>query len=272
MKLSLLIIDGMNLLRRVFEANDAQDSALKADQACSAALHTFKRAVKGTPDFKPTYAVAVFDADGQNWRHTLYADYKAHREPMSPYLRAALPAFQNRLKEVLGLSSLTIAGVEADDVIATLVARWTKDGTTLPGPVIVSSNDKDLFSLSQYGVQFLDVFKREVRTREDIELKLGVTAAQIPDYLALMGDAVDGVPGVPRVGAKTAATLLQEHGNLARVLTAAAEGRIKGKLGESLKTFDDQALLSRALVALRTDVTLGVSWKMLKLEVAHADI
>ena len=271
MELSLLIVDGMNLLRRVFEANDAQDSALKADQACSAAFHTFKRAVTGTPDFTPSHAVSVFDADGPNWRHALYADYKVHREPMSPFLRAALPEFQAKLKTELGLASLSIEGVEADDVIGTLVARWTLNGRVLLGPVMVASNDKDLFGLSQFGVQFRDVFKRETRTRADIERKLGITAPQIPDYLALMGDAVDGVPGVPRVGTKTAVALLQEHGSLSKVLEAAKDGHIKGKLGESLQTYEAQALLSRALVELRTDVTLGVSWKMLKLEVTNAD-
>lgn len=263
---SLVAIDGMNLLRRVFEANPDEDSPEKAEKACTAAMSTFRRAVYGTDDFEPTHGVAVFDADGINWRHKEYPAYKAHRTPMSANLRAALPGFCLDLKEELGLASVQIPGVEADDVIGTLVQRWTQCGTVLPGRLVVAATDKDLFALSALGAEFRDVFKREWVTKEQMAAKLaGVPPELAADFLALVGDATDGVPGVPRIGPKTAAAYLTEYGSLEALLKAAAQGLLKGKAGESVKKNAELARLSRRLVTLRTDVTLGITWRSLQL-------
>jgi 5'-3' exonuclease len=250
----LLAIDGLNILRRVFEANQEPDLQTKADTALRNTLASFRRLLF---DHGPTHVLPAFDAGGHTWRHDLYPDYRAGRTPMPAELRERLPDFFAMLADI-GLHVVSVPGVEADDVIATGVLRWLAEGR---GEAIVASTDKDLHVLIEHGALIWDHFKGAWHDAAWVEAKFGVTPAQLVDYLALTGDATDGVPGVSKIGGKTAAQLLRTYGTLDRVMGGA--GILKDTFGEKLRRDKKQAYLSRELVTLKTDVTLGVTWKTL---------
>jgi DNA polymerase-1 len=176
---------------------------------------------------------------------------------MPAELHEQLPAFFGML-ENLGLRVLSLPGVEADDVIATGVQRWQAEGR---GAAIVASTDKELHALIEQGVLLWDHFRNEWHDAAWVEAKFGVSPPQLTDYLALTGDAADGIPGVTKIGPKKAAQLLQSYRTLDGVMAGA--GILKNALGEKLRQEREQAYLSRELVRLKTDVRLGVTWNML---------
>ena len=250
----LLAIDGLNIVRRVYEASPEPDSPIKAATALRHALSSF-RTVLDT--HQPTHVLAAFDYGGATWRHALYPRYREHRAPMPSDLRAALPEFQQRLTQA-GMHPLCIPDVEADDVIGTGVLRWLAEGR---GEAIVATTDKDLHGLVAHGALVWDHFKNEWHDDAWVLNRFGVAPEHIVDLLALMGDATDGVPGVSKVGMKTAARLLNAYGDLDAVMAGA--GILKTPLGERLRAERDILYLSRQLVELKTDVRLGVTWNML---------
>ena len=253
----LLAIDGLNIVRRVYEASPEPDSAEKADIALRHALSSFKNLING---HAPTHILPAFDFGGPTWRHALYAGYRAARTPMPAALREALPGFYDKLAG-FGLTVLAVPGVEADDVIGTAVMRWLHEGR---GDAVVASTDKDLHGLIAYGALVWDHFKGEWHDRAWVERKFGVPPELLPDLLALMGDVTDSIPGVSKVGLKTGAKLLCAYGNLDAVMAGA--GILKGPLGERLRKEREILYLSRQLVQLKTDVQLGVTWNMLAWE------
>lgn len=253
----LLAIDGLNIVRRVYEASPEPDSDLKASIALRHALSSFRNVLE---THAPTHVLAAFDHGGPTWRHALYPRYREGRAPMPSYLRDALPGFQDRLREV-GLHPLSVPGVEADDVIATGVLRWLAEGR---GQAIVATTDKDLHELIAHGALVWDHFKGEWHDDAWVRKRFGVAPERIHDLLALMGDPTDGVPGVSKVGMKTAARLLNAYGDLNAVMAGA--GILKTPLGERLRAEREILEVSRALVTLKTDVRLGVSWNMLAYE------
>lgn len=255
----LLAIDGLNILRRVYEANNETDPALKADTALRHALSSFRKLLA---THHPTHAVAVFDGAGPTWRHALHPGYRAGHAPPPPELEQRLPAFQEQLR-ALPLAVVCVPGFEADDAIATVVMRWLQEER---GEAVIASTDHDLHGLIAYGALLWDHFKGEWHDRAWVEAKFGVTPEQLPDLLALVGDKADGVPGVSKVGMKTGAKLLQTYGNLDGVLAGA--GILMNPLGERLRRERANLDLSRHLVTLRTDVRLGVTWKMLAWQAA----
>ncbi|UTY57565.1 5'-3' exonuclease H3TH domain-containing protein [Massilia sp. erpn] len=250
----LLAIDGLNIVRRVYEASPEPDSAEKAEIALRHALSSFRNLIT---DHRPSHVLPAFDFGGATWRHTLYAGYREGRDPMPAPLRAALPQFYAKLQGI-GLHPVSLPDVEADDVIGTVVLRWLGEGR---GEAIVASTDKDLHCLIDNGALLWDHFKSEWHDHGWVERKWGVSAAQLPDLLALMGDATDSIPGVSKVGAKTAAKLLRTYGSLDAIMAGA--GILKDTLGETLRKERDMLYLSRQLVQLKTDVRIGVSWNML---------
>lgn len=254
----LLLLDGLNILRRCYEANPAPDSAEKAQAAARSALGSFRRALH---EHRPSHALAAFDPGGRYWRHDVWADYRRGRKPMPQELRDELPAFKNELQTQLGLKTLTLDGVEADDVLAAAALRWLERPE--PGAVTVVSTDKDLCALIAQGVRVRDHFTPAWRDAAWVERKFGVSPAQLQDCLALTGDAVDAIPGVPGIGPKTAAKLLLAHGTLEGVLAAAEE--LGGKVGESLRTQAHLARLSRQLVGFKQDIRLGLTWRELQM-------
>lgn len=250
----LLAIDGLNIVRRVYEASPEPDSPIKAATALRHALSSF-RTVLDT--HQPTHVLAAFDYGGTTWRHALYPRYREHRAPMPSDLRAALPEFQQRLTQA-GMHPLCIPDVEADDVIGTGVLRWLAEGR---GEAIVATTDKDLHGLIAHGALVWDHFANVWHDDAWVRQRFGVAPEQIVDLLALMGDVTDGVPGVSKVGMKTAARLLNAYGDLDAVMAGA--GILKTPLGERLRAERDILYLSRQLVELKTDVRLGVTWNML---------
>ena len=250
----LLAIDGLNIVRRVYEASPEPDSDLKAEIALRHALSSFRHLING---HEPTHVLPAFDFGGRTWRHDLYAGYREGRAPMPDPLRAALPGFYDTLAKI-GLQPVSLPGVEADDVIGTAVMRWLNEGR---GDAVVASTDKDLHCLIAHGALVWDHFKSEWHDAAWVENKWGVPPEQLPDLLALMGVATDSIPGVSRVGQKTAARLLRTYGTLDAIMAGA--GILKDTLGETLRKEREMLYLSRQLVQLKTDVKVGVSWNML---------
>lgn len=250
----LLAIDGLNIVRRVYEASPEPDSDLKAGIALRHAFSSFRRLLDA---HEPTHVLAAFDYGGPTWRHALYARYREGRAAMPPELRAALPEFHERLVEA-GLHVLMLPEVEADDVIATGVMRWLAEGR---GAAVVATTDKDLHPLIAHGALVWDHFKGEWHDDAWVRQRFGVAPELLHDLLALMGDPTDGVPGVSKIGMKTAARLLNAYGSLEAVVAGA--GILKTPLGERLRAEREILEISRQLVQLKTDVRLGVTWKVL---------
>jgi len=252
--MSLLIIDALNIIRRIHEAIPEPDSEEKVANTIKSSLSSFKRALK---THRPTHAVAVFDHGGRTWKHDLYEGYQAHRKPMPQPLRDGMLTIQHELHD-MGLHWIAIEGIEADDAIAALVGNWCKASSER---AIILSTDKDFLQLLSDQVCVYDHFKDVWRDAAYVQQKFGVTPSQMGDLLALMGDAVDGVPGVEKVGGKTAATLLRINGNLDRLISNA--DKVGGQVGVNLRKGIEIARLSRQLVSFKTDMPLGLTWKML---------
>jgi len=253
----LLAIDGLNIVRRVYEASPEPDSAEKADIALRHALSSFRKLLAA---HGPTHVLPAFDFGGQTWRHRIYPRYREQRAPMPSFLRDALPGFHEKLAGE-GLHVVMLPDVEADDVIGTGVLRWLAEGR---GDAIVASTDKDLHGLIAHGALVWDHFKGEWHDDAWVRNKFGVAPELLVDLLALMGDVTDGVPGVSKVGMKTAAKLLNAYGDLDAVMAGA--GILKTPIGERLRAEREILYLSRQLVQLKTDVRLGVTWNMLAYE------
>lgn len=250
----LLAIDGLNIVRRIYEASPEPDSPEKAETALRFSLSAFHKLMH---EHAPSHVVAAFDFGGPTWRHQLYSRYREHRAPMPDALRSSL-AFLYAELEKFHIKVLCLPEVEADDVIATAVLRWLGEGR---GEAIVVSTDKDLHVLIQHGAIIWDHFKNEWHDAVWVNNKFGVPPEQLEQLLALMGDATDGIPGVSKVGMKTAAKLLQAYGSIDAIMSGA--GILKNTLGENLRKDAAILAMSRQLVALKSDVPLGVTWKML---------
>lgn len=253
----LLLVDGLNVVRRIYEANPAPDSAEKAQAAVRASLGSFRRARE---EHSPSHSLVAFDHGGQTWRHQLFPAYKKSRKPMPAQLRAVIPLIIAELNG-LGLKSIVVPGVEAEDVLGTVFRVWAK---TRQDEAIVLSTDKDLAALIAEGARVYDHFKPEWRDEAWVMAKFGVPASMLQDSLALTGDQADDIPGVEKVGVKTAAAWLTQYGSLENVIRAA--GELKGKAGENLRKQIDRARLSRDLVELKTDLSLGLTWNMLRVQ------
>lgn len=254
----LLLIDGLNVLRRVYEAIPVPDSAEKAEKAVNSALRSFVRIVQ---TIQPTHALAVFDFGGETWRHRLYPAYKEHRSPMPEPLRQALPGFMERLTATLGLQCVSVPDVEADDVIASATHAWL---ARFEGRVTISSSDKDLAQLLCDRVSIYHPFEEEHRDASWCVTKFGVTPAQLTDALALTGDTTDGIPGAHKIGVKTAARLLATYPTLEEVLANAAS--FGGATAKNLLQCLDRVRISRQLVALKKDISVGLTWSQVRVE------
>ena len=200
-------------------------------------------------EYQPDYLAVVFDAKGKTFRNEMYAEYKAHRPPMPDDLVCQIAPIHDIIR-ALGLPLLIIDNVEADDVIGTLATQASEQGLM----TYISSGDKDLAQLVDDHVRLVNTMNNTVLDREGVVEKYGVPPSSIIDYLALMGDSSDNVPGVPKVGPKTAVKWLAEHGSLQEIIDHADE--IKGKVGESLRANLEQLYLSKQLVTLKLDVDL----------------
>ena len=245
----LLLVDGSSYLFRAFNA--LPDLRTRDDFPTGAIRGVIGMLRKLQADFAGSPVAVVFDAGGHTFRTDLYADYKANRPPMADDLRIQIqPVFD--IVEAMGMPLLRIPGVEADDVIGTLATEATRAARR----VIVSTGDKDLAQLVSEHVTLVNTMTETTLDRDGVVAKHGVPPERIVDYLALMGDTSDNIPGVPKVGPKTAAKWLTEYGSLDEVIERAQE--IKGKVGENLRAVAEQLPLSRQLATIRCDVPLEV--------------
>ncbi|QMT33861.1 DNA polymerase I [Conchiformibius steedae DSM 2580] len=244
---TLLLVDGSSYLYRAFYAMthlSAPDGT--PTNAVYGVLNMLRRARAEIPH---DYCACVFDAKGQNFRHTLFADYKATRPPMPDDLRPQADLLPE-LVRLMGWTVLKTAGVEADDVIATLA----KQAEAQAWRVVISTGDKDMAQLVNEHITLVNTMSGETLDSAGVLEKFGVAPHQITDYLSLMGDKVDNVPGVEKCGPKTAAKWLAQYSSLEN-LSANAE-QIGGKVGEHLRLALPQLPLSKQLVTLKTDVDL----------------
>ncbi|MEX0607250.1 MAG: DNA polymerase, partial [Halofilum sp. (in: g-proteobacteria)] len=252
----LVLVDGSSYLFRAYHALPPLTTSVgDPTGAIYGVLSMLKRLVS---DYAPERMGVVFDAPGKTFRNDIYADYKAHRPPMPEDLGAQIGPLKEAI-EALGLPLLSIAGVEADDDIATLADIERARG----GEVVVSTGDKDLAQLVDGGITLVNTMSGELLDAERVHEKFGVPPERIIDYLALVGDTSDNIPGVPKCGPKTAAKWLAQYGSLDEVIAHADE--VGGKIGENLRAALDDVRRARELVTIRRDVELGI-------EPEHLDI
>lgn len=247
----LILVDGSTFLFRAYHAI-REPLANSRGQNTHAVFGTINMLRSLMKQRKPKRIAVVLDAKGKTFRHKLYREYKANREAMPEDLRAQL-AYLKEIIPAMGIPLLSVSGVEADDVIGTLATRAAADGFD----ALLISGDKDLTQLVGEHVVMEDTMADRVYDRDGVIAKFGVPPERMVEYLALVGDASDNVPGVPKVGAKTAVKWLGEFGSLDAIITRAEE--ISGKVGESLRANLKQLALARELVTIKCDVALDVA-------------
>lgn len=244
----LLLVDGSSYLYRAYHAAPPLTSPYgEPTGALFAMLNMLRKLSTQMADY--THCAVVFDEKGKNFRHDLYPEYKANRPPMPDDLRPQADQIRV-LADLSGWNVLAIAGVEADDVLATLAKQATQNGFQ----VAISSGDKDLMQLVNEQITVIDTMKDAVYNRDGVFAKFAVYPEQIVDYLTLMGDKVDNVRGVDKCGAKTAAKWLAEFASLDNLL--ANTDKIGGKIGENLRCAMSYLPLSRQLILLKDNVDL----------------
>lgn len=252
-----ILVDGSSYLYRAFHALPPLVNS--TGQPTGAAYGVINMLRKLLKEYAPEYAVVVFDAKGKTFRSDLYPEYKAHRPPMPNDLICQIEPLHTLIK-AMGIPLLIVEGVEADDVIGTLV----KKAKALHWHCVVSTGDKDLAQLVEEGVTLINTMNNTVLDETSVLEKFGVKATQIVDYLALMGDTVDNVPGVEGVGPKTAVKWLQQYGSLEAIIQNADE--IKGKVGDNLRAKLNYLPLAKQLVSIHCDVALPVTLDDLHLQ------
>jgi len=264
----IVLVDGSSYLYRAFHAlPPLTTSNGQPTGAVKGVLNMLKRLIK---DYPQSPMAVVFDAPGKTFRDDMYSDYKAHRPPMPDDLRSQIAPLHACVK-ALGLPLLCVEGVEADDVIGTLAHHATQAGRD----AVISTGDKDMAQLVNAHITLVNTMKDETLDEAGVEEKFGLPPALIIDFLALMGDKVDNIPGVPGVGEKTAIGLLQGMGggldtiysDLERVKTLTFRGA--KTLPKKLEEHRDQAFLSYQLATIKVDCDLPVGLD--DLDIAHPD-
>lgn len=247
-KETLILVDGSSYLFRAYHAlPPLTNSKGQPTGAIHGVIAMLKKLIS---EYQPQYMAVVFDAKGKTFRNDLYPEYKANRPPMPDDLREQIAPLHHIIR-ALGLPLLVIDDVEADDVIGTLATQAS--GMDLH--TIISTSDKDMAQLVKPNVHLINTMSNGGLLDEDgVKTKFGVAPDQIIDYLTLMGDSVDNIPGVPKVGPKTAAKWINEHGSLDAIMQNADQ--IKGKVGENLRATLDQLPLSYQLATIVCDVPL----------------
>jgi len=250
---TVYLVDAHSLIHQVFHA--LPDLTSPTGLPVSAVYGFARDMLFLLEEKRPDYLFCVFDSIGPTFRHQIYPQYKANRPPMHEDLIPQMPIIHN-LIDVLGLGRLSQPGYEADDIMATVARQVEKLG----GDCFLVTSDKDCRQLLSDHIRIFNIRKNEVFDRESLLAEWGISPEQVIDFQALVGDPTDNVPGIPLIGPKLASQLLVKHRTLEGVLQHADE--IPGeKRRENIKKFWDQALLSRQLVQLRTDVPIQVDWE-----------
>jgi DNA polymerase-1 len=244
---TLVLVDGSSYLYRAFHALPPLTNS--KGEPTGAVLGVLNMLLKLLKEQDPPLVGVVFDAPGKTFRDELFAEYKAQRPPMPDDLRAQIEPLLEAVA-ALGLPLLRVAGVEADDVIGTLARQAAAAGLK----VVISTGDKDMAQLVDDRVTLVNTMTDTALDRAGVKIKFDVYPEQIVDYLALVGDTSDNIPGVPKVGPKTAAKWLNQYTTLDNLLAHQAE--IEGKVGESLRSHTTELALSRQLATIDCDLDL----------------
>lgn len=243
----LILVDGSSYLFRAFHAlPPLTNSKGEATGAIHGVLNMLDKLRK---DYDPEHMAVIFDASGKTFRDELYPAYKANRPPMPDELRQQIQPLLDMVK-ALGYPLLIVEGVEADDVIGTLSKEYA-------GKVVISTSDKDMAQLVDERVHLINTMSNTYMDRAGVIEKFGVPPERIRDYLTLVGDTVDNVPGVDKVGPKTAVKWLQEYDSLDNIIQHASE--FGGKVGENLRAAIPHLPLSYQLVTIKCDVDLAIT-------------
>ena len=251
----LILVDGSSYLFRAFHALPPLTNS--RGEPTGAVVGVVNMLRKLLAEHEPAHIAVVFDAPGKTFRDDLYPEYKANRPPMPDELRAQIEPLHTIIR-AMGIPLVIEEGVEADDVIGTLATRAAEQGM----PVLVSTSDKDMTQLVDDRITLVNTMTDTCLDSEGVKDKFGVTPEQIVDFLTLVGDSVDNIPGVPKCGPKTAAKWLGEYGDLDTLVASAEE--IKGKVGEYLRDSIERLPLTRELVTIKRDVALHESIDDLK--------
>ncbi len=265
----LVLVDGSSYLFRAFHALPPLTTG--AGEPTGAIHGVMNMLLKLLREYDPDYAAVVFDAPGKTFRDKIFEEYKATRPPMPDELRSQIQPIKD-IVVAMGLPLLTVEGVEADDVIGTLARRASAGGIR----TVVSTIDKDMAQLVGDDVMLVDTMFDRVLDHDGVVAKFGVEPGQIIDYLALVGDKSDNIPGVPGVGPKTATALLQHFGSIDAIYAdldevAKVKARGAGKLGARLEKHRDDVVLSRRLATIVTDVELDQKPQQLVQQSADED-
>ena len=247
----ILLIDGFNLIRRIYEARPHDDTIIENEVITSAA-HSMTRALR---KHKPSHVCFILDRHEPTWRHELYPEYKANRKPTPPPLLDSIPKFESAFQD-LGVKCISRAHYEADDIIATLAKGVGKKG----GQVTILSTDKNFLQLLDEHVRVYDHFNEKEYSREWVREKYGIRHDQLVDYWALTGDSTNNIKGVPKIGPKTAQQLINEFKTLNALLAAPPDSPI----GSRIKEHKQEAEEARELTQLKTDIKLGINLNELR--------
>ncbi|MCU7959193.1 MAG: DNA polymerase I [gamma proteobacterium symbiont of Bathyaustriella thionipta] len=246
----LILVDGSSYLFRAYHAlPPLTNSKGEATGAIVGVINMLNKLIK---HYQPHLMAVVFDAKGKTFRNDLYAEYKAHRPPMPDDLREQIQPLHEIIR-AMGLPLLIVEGVEADDVIGTLAAQASHEQMN----TLISTGDKDLAQLVNPHVTLINTMNDQILDEAGVMQKFQVRPDQIIDYLALVGDSSDNIPGIPKCGPKTAAKWLAEYNDIDNLLRHADQ--IKGKIGENLRAHLAQLALSRELTRIRLDVKTEAS-------------
>ncbi|MDE2261100.1 MAG: DNA polymerase I [Gammaproteobacteria bacterium] len=246
----LVLVDASSYLYRAFHALPALSNS--RGEPTGAVLGVLNMLAKFLKECRPKRIALVFDAPGKTFRDDLFAEYKAHRQPMSDDLRAQIEPLLAILR-AQGLPLLRVTGVEADDVIGTLACRAARAGQI----VLISTGDKDMAQLVDGSITLVNTMSNTMLDRAGVKAKFDVFPEQIIDYLALVGDSSDNIPGIDKVGPKTAAKLLNQYGTLGNLVRNVQE--VSGKVGENLRAGLETLELSRKLATIHSDLELPVT-------------
>jgi DNA polymerase-1 len=259
---TLLLVDGSSYLYRAYHAMpDLRNAQGEPTGALYGVINMLRRLAQ---DYKAEYAACIFDARGKTFRDDIYPQYKAHRPSMPEDLAAQIEPIQEAVR-ALGWPVFAIEGVEADDVIGTLARIATEHGLK----TIVSTGDKDLAQLVDAHVTLVNTMSGETLDPPAVQAKFGVPPERIVEYLMLVGDSVDNVPGVEKVGPKTAAKWLTEYGSIDKLIASAES--IKGVAGANLRAAIPKFEMTRKLLSVRLDCDLGAITGPEALELAEPD-
>jgi len=246
----LVLVDGSSYVYRAFHALPPLSNS--RGEPTGAVHGVMNMLLKFVKDYQPQCIAVVFDASGKTFRDELFAEYKANRPPMPNDLRSQIQPLLEII-QAQGLPILRIEGVEADDVIGTLACRASKAGKS----VLISTGDKDMAQLVDGSITLINTMSNSTLDREGVKKKFDVFPEQIIDYLALVGDSSDNIPGIEKVGPKTAAKWLNQYQTLDNLITHASE--ITGKVGENLRAGLETLELSRKLATIHTDLELPLA-------------